>query len=194
MIGIKMQQSNRIRCGWVNPTNELYVHYHDEEWGIPVHDDRVLFEFLILEGAQAGLSWETILKRREGYKNAFCDFDVKKCSELSDEALETILKDERIIRNRLKVFSVRKNALVFLQIQSEFESFSNYLWNFVGGKVVKNHPKTLSEVPAKTELSDRISKDLKKRGMSFVGSTIIYAYLQAVGVVDDHIEGCFCSK
>ena len=183
-----------IRCGWVNPANELYVRYHDEEWGRPVHDDRVLFEFLILEGAQAGLSWETILRRREGYKNAFCDFDVKKCSELSDEKLEIILKDGGIIRNRLKVFSVRKNALVFLQIQSEFGSFSNYLWNFVGGKVVKNTPKNLKEVLPKNELSDKISKDLKRRGMSFVGSTIIYAYLQAVGVVDDHTQDCFCKN
>lgn len=185
---------SKIRCGWVNMSNELYVRYHDEEWGRPVHNDAILFEFLILEGAQAGLSWETILKRREGYKKAFCDFDAQKCSTLSDEELEDILKDEGIIRNRLKVFSVRKNALVFLQIQSEFGSFSKYLWNFVGGKQVKNHPKTLCEVPVKTELSDQISKNLKKRGMSFVGSTIIYAYLQAVGVVDDHIEGCFCKK
>lgn len=186
--------NSKIRCGWVNPANELYVRYHDEEWGRPVHDDRVLFEFLILEGAQAGLSWETILKRREGYKNAFCDFDIQKCSELSDEELETILKDEGIIRNRLKVFSVRKNALAFLQIQREYGSFSTYLWNFVWGKVVKNNPKNLKEIQASSELSDIISKDLKKRGMSFVGSTIIYAYLQAVGVVDDHTQECFCKN
>jgi DNA-3-methyladenine glycosylase I len=184
----------KTRCAWVNLNNPLYIKYHDEEWGRPVHDDRTLFEFLVLEWAQAGLSWETILKRRDGYKKVFCGFDIKKCAELSDSELEEILKDKAIIRNRLKVFSVRKNALVFLQIQSEFGSFFNYLWGFVWAKVVKNHPKTLSEVPAKTELSDRISKDLKKRGMSFVGSTIIYAYLQAVWVVDDHIEGCFCKS
>ena len=186
--------NSKIRCGWVNPANELYVRYHDEEWGKPVYDDAILFEFLILEWAQAGLSWEIILKRRAGYKKVFCDFDVKKCSELSDEELEIILKDEGIIRNRLKVFSVRKNALVFLQIQQQFGSFSKYLWNFVWGKVVKNNPKSLKEIQASSELSDTLSKDLKKRGMSFVGSTIIYAYLQAVGVVDDHTQDCFCKK
>lgn len=182
----------KIRCGWVNLNNKLYVKYHDEEWGRAVYDDRALFEFLVLEWAQAGLSWETILKRREWYRVVFLDFDIVKCSQFSDTALENILTDERIIRNKLKVFSVRKNAIVFLQIQKEFGSFSGYLWNFVWGKQVVNHPKTLKEVSAKTELSDRISKDLKKRGMSFVGSTIIYAYLQAVWVVDDHIVDCFC--
>jgi len=181
----------KTRCGWVKPENELYLAYHDEEWGKPVYDDRTLFEFLILEGAQAGLSWETVLKKREDYKQVFYDFDVKKCAELSDTELEEILKNPKIIRNRLKVFSVRKNALVFLQIQQEFGSFSRYLWKYVDDTPIINHPKTLDEVPAKTELSDRISKDLKKRGMSFVGSTIIYAYLQAVGVVDDHITNCF---
>ena len=184
----------KTRCGWVNLSNLLYVKYHDEEWGRPVYDDTILFEFLVLEWAQAGLSWETILKRREGYKKVFYNFDVKKCSELSDNKLEDISNDERIIRNRLKVFSVRNNAQVFLQIQKEFGTFSNYLWNFTRAKVVKNFPKTLSEVSVKTELSDFISKDLKKRGMSFVGSTITYAYLQAVWVVDDHVEGCFCKK
>lgn len=184
----------RKRCAWVNLNNELYVHYHDEEWGRAVYDDTILFEFLVLEWAQAGLSWETILKRREGYKKVFFDFDIEKCNRLSDTELEEILTDDRIIRNRLKVFSVRKNAQVFQEIQKEFGSFSGYLWNFVWGKQVVNHPKDLSQVPAKTELSDRVSKDLKKRGMSFVGSTIIYAYLQAVGVVVDHTIDCFCKK
>lgn len=182
------------RCAWVNLNNPLYVKYHDEEWGRPVYDDRVLFEFLVLEWAQAGLSWETILKRREGYRDIFFDFDVQKCSELTDIQLEAFLKDERIIRNRLKVFSVRKNAQVFQEIQKQYGSFSDYLWGFVNNKQIVNHPKALSEVSVKTELSDMLSKDLKKRGMSFVGSTIIYAYLQAVGVVDDHTEDCFCKR
>lgn len=186
--------SQKTRCAWVNPENKLYMKYHDEEWGRPVYDDRVLFEFLVLEWAQAWLSWETILKRREWYRQVFFDFSLEKCSELSDEELENILQDARIIRNRLKIFSVRKNAQVFWELQKEFWSFSNYLWNFVWEKQIINHPKTPSEVPAKTELSDCISKDLKKRGMSFVGSTIIYAYLQAVGLVDDHTVDCFCKK
>ena len=186
--------SQILRCGWVNLSNPLYATYHDNEWGRPVYDDKVLFEFLILEWAQAWLNWETILNRRAWYKKVFFDFDVQKCAQLYDSQLENILQDERIIRNRRKVFSVRKNAQVFLEIQKEFWSFSNYLWGFSWGKQIINHPKTLAEVPAKTELSETISKDLKRQGMSFVGPTIIYAYLQAVGVVDDHIVDCFCKK
>ena len=186
--------SQKIRCGWVNPDNELYTKYHDEEWGKPIYDDKILFEFLVLEWAQAWLSWEIILNRREWYREVFFNFSPEKCSELSDEELENILLDSRIIRNRLKVFSVRINAQVFREIQKEFGSFSNYLWGWTWGKQIVNHPKTLAEVPAKTELSEKISEDLKKRGMSFVGPTIIYAYLQAVWIVDDHIVDCFCKK
>lgn len=182
------------RCEWVNLKNHLYVKYHDEQWGVPVFDDRELFEFLILEGAQAGLSWETILNKRENYKKAFDNFDVKKVSKYNEKKQEELLKNEGIVRNRLKIKSAIKNAKVFLEIQKEFESFSKYLWNFVDGKPVQNTFKTLKEVPAQTELSDTISKDLKKRGMSFVGSTIIYAYLQAVGVVNDHTTDCFRYK
>lgn len=182
------------RCEWVNLKNHLYVKYHDEQWGVPVFDDRELFEFLILEGAQAGLSWETILNKRENYKKAFGNFDVKKVSKYNEKKQEELLKNEGIVRNRLKIKSAIKNAKVFLEIQKEFESFSKYLWNFVDGKPVQNTFKTLKEVPAQTELSDTISKDLKKRGMSFVGSTIIYAYLQAVGVVNDHTTDCFRYK
>ena len=179
------------RCAWVPADKPDYVAYHDHEWGVPVHDDRHLFEMLMLEGAQAGLSWYTILKRREGYRKAFLKFDAKKLAKLSDAELEKILATGDIIRNRLKVWSVRKNAAAFLAIQNEFGSFDAYLWGFVDGTQVVNRPRTMREVQATTPLSDRISKDLKKRGMSFVGSTIIYAYLQAVGVVDDHFAGCF---
>lgn len=187
-------QKNVCRCGWVNLKNDLYVDYHDKEWGKPVHDDRHLFEMLILEGAQAGLSWETILNRREGYKEAYDNFDVKKIAEYTDEKLEELRSDERIIRNRLKIAASRKNARVFIAIQKEFGSFSNFLWKFVEGKPIVNGWSSVKEIPAKTELSDSISKELKKRGMSFVGSTIIYAYMQAVGVVNDHITDCFVYK
>lgn len=179
------------RCAWVPADKPDYIRYHDEEWGVQVHDDRHLFEMLILEGAQAGLSWYTILKRREGYRKAFHGFDATKLASLSDAELEHILASGDIIRNRLKVWSVRKNAQAFLAIQREFGSFDAYLWGYVGGTPVVNRPRSMAEVNASTPLSDRISKDLKKRGMSFVGSTIIYAYLQAVGVVDDHFANCF---
>lgn len=182
----------KVRCGWLNVENPLYVAYHDEEWGIPVHDDTKLFEMLILEGAQAGLSWETILKKRENYRNAFDGFDVKKVAAYDDLKIEALLQNEGIVRNRLKVKSTVKNARVFIEIQNEFGSFDNYLWQYVNYEPVLNHFTSLAEVPAKTSLSDLISKDLKKRGMSFVGSTIIYAYLQAVGVVNDHTIDCFC--
>ena len=178
------------RCGWAG--NDLdYQKYHDEEWGVPVRDDRVLFEFLILEGAQAGLSWITILKRRSGYKNAFADFEPSKVAQFDEQKIQSLLQDTGIIRNKLKVRSAVKNAQVFLQIQREFGSFSDYLWGFVDDTPIKNKFQKISDVPASTELSDQISKDLKKRGMSFVGSTIIYAYLQSMGVVDDHVSSCF---
>jgi len=180
-----------IRCAWVPDKNLLYQKYHDEEWGVSVHDDRKHFEMLILEGAQAGLSWETVLKKREGYRKAFYDFDVEKCSKLTDEELTGLLQNPDIIRNRLKVFSVRKNAIVFINIQQEFGSFDNYIWSYVGGVTIINAWKSISEVPVKTEISDKISKDLKKRGMSFVGSTIMYSYMQAIGLVNDHTTDCF---
>jgi DNA-3-methyladenine glycosylase I len=182
---------NKPRCKWLPTDKADYVHYHDTEWGVPVHDDRLLFEMLILEGAQAGLSWYTILKRREGYRKVFKNFDPAKAAKMTDAELESALLDERIIRNRLKVFSVRKNALAFLHIQKEFGSFDAYIWAYVGGKPVVSRPKSMAEIAVTTPISDAISKDLKKRGMSFVGSTIIYAYMQAIGMANDHFADCF---
>ena len=191
MIGI---MKKLIRCAWVPQNNPEYQKYHDEEWGVAVHDDKKHFEMLILEGAQAGLSWEIVLKKREGYRNAFHDFDVVKCSKMSDLELENLRQNPNIIRNKLKIYSVRKNAIAFINIQKEFGSFDTYIWNFVGGKTINNNLESISQLPAKTTLSDKISKDLKKRGMSFVGSTIIYSYLQAVGLVNDHTTDCFRHK
>ncbi len=165
--------------------------YHDREWGKPVKNDRLLFEFLILEGAQAGLSWQTILNRRENYRRVFKDFDPEKLAKLTDRQLEKILKDPGIIRNRLKVYSVRINAHAYLEIRKEFGTFGKYLWSFVGGKPIKNKWKKISEIPATTSESDAMSKDLKKRGFKFVGSTICYAFMQAVGMVNDHTVDCF---
>lgn len=179
------------RCGWVNLNKPHYVDYHDNEWGVPVHDDRTLFEMIILEGAQAGLSWETILKRREGYRKAFKNFDVKKVARMSDAELEDILVNADVIKNRLKVYSTRKNALVFIEIQKEFGSFDAYLWAFVKGKPIVNRPNGMKNVFVTTKESDALSKDLKKRGMTFVGSTIMYAFMQAVGMVNDHFADCF---
>lgn len=183
-----------VRCGWVGTGKPFYEEYHDREWGVPVHDDRHFFEMLILEGAQAGLSWETILKRRAGYKAVFFNFDVAKVAALTDAELEKMLFDERIIRNRLKVFAARKNALAFVQIQKEFGSFDAYVWRFVGGKPLQGHRITLKDVPAVTAESDALAKDLKKRGMTFVGSTIMYAFMQATGLVNDHIAACHRCK
>jgi len=179
------------RCGWVKPDNERYVVYHDKEWGVPVHDDHHLFEMLILEGAQAGLSWETILNKRESYRLAFDHFDPKAVSQYDEHKIEQLLQNSGIVRNRLKIKATIKNAKVFLNIQEEFGSFDAYLWGYVDGIQIVNTFKSLAELPAKTELSDRISKDLKKRGMSFIGSTIIYAYLQAIGIVNDHTMNCY---
>ena len=181
------------RCPWVGQNKPHYEHYHDAEWGIPVHEDTKHFEMLILEGAQAGLSWETILKRREGYRDAFHQFDVFTVANMSDADLEALLMNPSIIHNRLKVFSTRQNARIFISIQQEFGSFDQYVWRFVQGHPKINRPQSMQQVPAKTPESDALSKDLKKRGMSFVGSTIIYAYMQAIGMVDDHIQGCFRS-
>ncbi len=179
------------RCGWVGTGKPFYEQYHDTEWGVPVHDDQKHFEFLILEGAQAGLSWETILKRRDGYRKAFKNFDAKAVAAMTDSELEALLNNSEIIRNRLKIFAARKNAIAFLAIQKEFGSFDNYVWRFVGGKPITNHPKTLKDIPTTSKESDALSKDLKKRGMSFVGSTIIYAHMQATGLINDHIADCF---
>jgi len=182
------------RCGWVNPANELYVKYHDEEWGVPVHNDRKLFEMLILEGAQAGLSWETVLKKRPHYRKVFDRFDPKKVARYNAAKVADLLEDAGIIRNRMKVESAIGNAKVFLAIQKEFGSFHKYLWAFVGGEPVVNRHKNWRKIPPRTELSDQISKDLKKRGMKFVGTTIMCAFLQAVGVMNDHEVGCFRYK
>ena len=177
------------RCGWAK-TN-LMSAYHDAEWGVPARDDRKLFEFLILEAAQAGLSWETVLKKRENYRRAFNDFDWEKIARYDEAKCAELLQNEGIIRNRLKIKSTVQNAQAFIKIREEFGSFDEYLWNFVGGKPIVNSWKNLSEIPAKTEISDAISKDLKKCGFNFVGSTIIYAFMQACGLVNDHLESCF---
>ena len=177
------------RCGWCG-TDPLYVAYHDDEWGVPQHDDRRLFEKLILEGAQAGLSWITVLRKREDYRQAFHGFDPEKVAAMGDAELETILQDPGIVRNRLKVFSARKNAQAFLAVQHEFGSFDAFLWSFVGGRPKVNHPKTLADVPAVTPEAEALSRALKKRGFTFVGSTICYAFMQACGLVNDHLISC----
>jgi DNA-3-methyladenine glycosylase I len=181
----------KIRCEWAENTFEAYLRYHDEEWGVPVHDDRTHFEFLILEGAQAGLSWSTILKKREGYREAFAGFDPEKVAAFTEADIERLLQNPGIVRNRLKVKSAIQNARQFLKIQEEFDSFDTYIWGFVGGNPIVNRWNSLAEVPAKTHESDLISNDLKKRGFNFVGSTIMYAYMQACGLVNDHTVDCF---
>jgi DNA-3-methyladenine glycosylase I len=183
-----------IRCKWVNVKSEVYVQYHDEEWGVPVHNDTLLFEMLTLEGAQAGLSWEIILKRREGYRKAFDAYDIDKISKYTNRKIHALMTNQGIIKNKLKIESVIKNAKVFRKIQDEFGSFDSYLWSFVGHKQIQNKRRTIKDIPAKTELSDRLSKDLKRRGMSFVGSTILYAFMQATGLVNDHTVDCYRYK
>ena len=187
----KPPKAEKKRCRWVPVDDPDYVGYHDKEWGRPVHDDRLLFEMLILEGAQAGLSWSTILHKRANYQRAFAHFDPKKVARFDAAKKAALLKDPGIVRNRLKIDSTVTNAQAFLQVQREFGSFDRYLWAFVSRRPLINGPTAASGVPARTELSDRISKDLKKRGFRFVGTTIIYAYLQAVGVVNDHSRDCF---
>lgn len=182
------------RCAWVGMDKPFYQHYHDTEWGVPVKDDQHHFEMLILEGAQAGLSWETILKRREGYRKAFKQFDPRKVARMTDEQLKKLLDNPEIIRNRLKVFAARQNAKVFLDIQKEFGSFNAYVWKFANGKTIQNKRKKLSDIPPRTPEAEALSKDLKKRGMTFVGPTIMYAYMQAVGLVNDHVVDCFRHK
>lgn len=181
------------RCEW--PTgNELMMKYHDEEWGMPVHEDKELFEFLVLETAQAGLTWQTILNRREGYRKAFLDFDFEKVAKMDDNDVERLMQDEGIIRNRLKIKSTISNAQNFIKIREEFGSFDKYIWGFVNGKQIVNKAKKLGDIEANTEISDEMSKDLKARGFKFVGSTIMYAFMQAAGLVNDHVVGCFRYK
>lgn len=187
-----MNKLNENRCFGGTPGKEFYAQYHDEEWGVPVHEDRKLFEMLVLEGAQAGLSWETVLKKRENYRKCFYDFNVNQVAAMRDEELEALCNHPGIIRNRLKIYAARQNAQVFLKIQKEFGSFNDYLWQFVGGRPIKNHPKSLSDILCSSPESLSISKDLKKRGMTFVGPKIIYAYMQAVGLVNDHLIDCRC--
>jgi DNA-3-methyladenine glycosylase I len=182
----------KTRCFGGQAGKEFYAAYHDEEWGVPVHDDRHLFEMLILEGAQAGLSWETILKRREAYRKVFHNFDPSKVASMKNEELEALRINEGIIRNRLKIYAARQNAQVFLKIQEEFGSFDHYVWSFVNGKPIKNPRKRLEDIPPTTLESTALSKDLKRRGMTFVGPTIIYAFMQAVGLVNDHLSSCWC--
>lgn len=182
----------KIRCFGNKPGQQLYADYHDNEWGLPVHDDQKLFELLILEGAQAGLSWETVLKKRTAYRGAFHQFVPAKVAVMPDAELESLVANPAIIRHRLKIFSARKNANVFLEIQRAYGSFDHYLWPFVNCEPILNHWQTAAEVPVNTPISDALSKDLKNKGMSFVGSTIMYAYMQAVGMVNDHLTCCWC--
>ena len=181
---------NKIRCAWCEK-DDLYRDYHDNEWGKPVYEDNILFEFLILETFQAGLSWHTILKKRENFRAAFDYFDYKKIAQYDEEKVQELLQDIGIIRNQLKIRATISNAIAFIKVQEEFGSFSKYIWNFTNGKPIENNRKNLKEVPATTPLSDEISKDLKKRGFKFVGSTVVYAHMQATGMVNDHVEDCF---
>lgn len=182
------------RCAWAKETNPLYIEYHDHEWGVPTYDDQMLFEMLVLEGCQAGLSWETILNKREGYRKAFHGFDVERVANMTDLELEKLRDNPDIVSNRLKINMARTNARVFIDIQKEFGSFRDYIWAYVNNLPIKNHWTTMADVPATTSISDAISKDLKKRGMTFVGSTIMYAYMQSCGLVNDHITSCICYK
>ena len=184
---------NKTRCAWASG-NPLFIKYHDGEWGVPTHDDKVHFEFLILEGAQAGLSWAIMMQKRKGYKKAFKNFNAKKVAAMTDAELEKLISDPSIVRNRLKIFSARKNARVFLAIQKEFGSFDKYIWQFVDGKTINGKRKAIKDLPARSKESDKLSKDLIKRGMSFVGSTIIYAHMQATGLVNDHTTDCWRYK
>lgn len=181
---------NKTRCAWCEK-DDLYRKYHDEEWGTPVYDDPTLFEFLILETFQAGLSWYTILAKRENFRKAFDNFDYKKIAQYSEDKIQELLLDAGIIRNKLKVYSAVSNAVAFMKVQEEFGSFSKYIWGFVDGKPIDNKLQSLKDIPASTPLSDTISKDLKKRGFKFVGSTVVYAHMQATGMVNDHIQSCW---
>ena len=185
----RMPKTKKIRCGWASESPN--TEYHDQEWGVPVHEDRLLFEMLTLEGAQAGLSWTTILRKRENYRKAFAGFDPRKVARFDKKKIERLMKDPGIVRNRLKIESTVSNAKSFLLVQREFGSFDKYIWQFVGGKPLIRRPKSMGAVPAKTAESDAMSKDLKKRGFRFVGSTICYAFMQACGLTNDHLQSCF---
>ena len=188
-----MTTDNKPRCSWMGD-DEIMLHYHDEEWGVPVHDDRKWFEYIILDGFQAGLSWKTVLHKREGFKKVFFNFDPVKVSRMTDRQMEDARNNPAIIRNRLKIKSARTNAEAFLKLQKEHGSFNSYIWSFTDGQVIQNKWNSLGDIPASTPLSDEISKALKKEGFTFVGSTICYAFLQAAGVVNDHITSCFRYK
>ena len=179
-----------VRCAWCEK-DDLYRNYHDEEWGKPIYDDETIFEFLILESFQAGLSWYTILAKRENFRAAFDDFDYQKIAQYSEEKVEELIQNTGIIRNRLKILATINNAQKFMEVQKEFGSFSKYIWGFVNHEPIINRPKTLKEVPATTEISDALAKDLKKRGFKFMGSTVVYAHMQATGMVNDHVEDCW---
>ncbi len=179
------------RCDWVPKNDPLYVAYHDEEWGVPIYDDQKIFEFLILEGFQAGLSWRTVLYKRENFRKAFDQFDAQKIARYDERKIQQLMQNSGIIRNRLKIEACVNNARCFLEVQEKFGRFSNFIWRFTDGKPIVNHWKTLSELPARTELSDLISKELKQLGFKFVGSTIVYAHMQATGMVNDHLVSCF---
>lgn len=181
----------KTRCPWSEGVSDTYLAYHDDEWGVPVYDDAIQFEFLVLESAQAGLSWSTILHRREGYRKAFAGFDVEKVARFTEKRILKLIVDERIIRNKLKIRATVNNAQRFIEVQEEFGSFSDYIWGFVDGEPVLNRWKTQKQVPATSAVSDALSKDMKKRGFKFVGSTILYAHLQATGLIDDHIQSCY---
>lgn len=187
------KRQNKKRCDWTG-NDDLMNEYHDKEWGVPVHDDKKHFEFLILDAFQAGLNWKTILYRREGFRKAFADFDVEKVARFTQKKLEKLMQDTGIIRNRLKIWGSVQNAKSFIEIQKEFDSFDKYIWQFTGNKTIKNKFKTMKEMPATSKESDAMSKDMKKRGFTFVGSTICYAYMQAAGMVNDHLTTCFRHK
>lgn len=185
---------NKKRCGWAENTTELDQQYHDEEWGVPVYDDKTWFEFLTLEGAQAGLSWTTILHKREGYRKAFAGFDYEQVAQFSEAQQEKLRENPEIVRNKLKIKSTVTNAQAFIKVREEFGSFNDYIWRFVNGESIINHWKNMSEVPASTSQSNALSQDLKKRGFKFVGTTICYALMQATGLVNDHTVDCFCYR
>jgi DNA-3-methyladenine glycosylase I len=194
LVTDKVMSMKIKRCKWAGETSLAYIEYHDKEWGVPVRDDRTQFEFLILEGAQAGLSWSTILNKRDGYRKNFADFDPQKVARFTRKRIEKILLDPGIVRNKLKVNSVVTNAKVFLDVQEEYDGFCNYIWQFVGGKPKQNRFRSMADMPATSDESDALSKDMKRRGFKFVGSTILYAHMQATGLVNDHVTSCFRHK
>jgi len=190
---MKRENNQKPRCSWVSD-DSIYIHYHDFEWGIPIYNDRLLFEFLVLEGMQAGLSWLTVLKKRDNYRQSFDNFEADIVSKYNQRKINALMKDAGIIRNELKIRSVISNAKAFLEVEKEWDKFSNYMWHFVNGRPIQNHWKSAKQVPATSSISDDMSKDLKKRGFKFVGSTICYAFMQAVGMVNDHTTNCFRYK